>query len=258
MNRYFTIVLLFFSVLTSCVNNKQTIYFANVKNSSVFDDLANSDYVIQKNDLLSITVNSINPDASRIFNQPNQQSIRSSTTAGNILEPAGYLVNNNGDIQFLMIGSIKAAGLTKEQLKTSITESIKDRKLLIDPVIEIRHLNFRVTVLGEVAQPNVITVTNEKITLLEAIGLAGDLTIYGKRNNILIIRTEGGKRVANRVNLNTSELIKSSFYYLKPNDVIYVEPNNAKIQASSRITPLLPALITSLSVLIVVIDRLTR
>lgn len=258
MGKYFIIFMLFFSVFSSCVSSKHTAYFSSLRDSTVFNDSANPDYVIQKNDLLSITVNSVNPDASKIFNQPNLQGIRSSTTSGNVIEPAGYLVNTNGNIQFLMIGSIKAEGLTKEQLQTSIKDIIIERKLLKDPVIEIRHLNFRVTILGEVAQPNVITVTNEKITLLEAIGLAGDLTIYGKRDNVLLIRTEGGKRVANRINLNTNELIKSPFYYLKPNDVIYVEPNNARVQTSSRITPLLPALVSSLSVLIVVIDRLTR
>jgi polysaccharide export outer membrane protein len=258
MGKHLIIFVLVFSMLSSCVNTKKAAYFANLRDSTVFNDLNIPEYVIQKNDLLSITVNSINPDASRIFNLPNKQEIRSSTPTGTVLEPAGYLVNNEGFIKFLMIGSILAEGSTKEQLQTTIRDAITERKLLIDPVVEVRHLNFRVTVLGEVTRPNVITVTNEKITLLEAIGLAGDLTIFGKRNDVLIIRTEGGKRIANRVNLNTTELINSPYYYLRPNDVIYVEPNPARVQTSSRIIPLLPAIVSSLSVMIVVIDRLTR
>lgn len=253
-------VILIISILfySSCARTQRAVYFANVKDATVFDEIKVPEIIIQKNDLLSITVNSVNPEASRIFNIPNHPDIRSSTPNGTVLEPAGYLVNNEGNIQLLMLGSIRAEGLTKEQLQKTIQNTIIERKLLIDPVVEVRHLNFRVTVIGEVARPNVITVTNEKITLLEAIGLAGDLTIFGKRTDVLIIRTEGGKRVANRVNLNTTELINSPFYYLKPNDVIYVEPNAARVQTSSRVIPLLPAIVSSLSVLIVVIDRLTR
>jgi polysaccharide export outer membrane protein len=103
-----------------------------------------------------------------------------------------------------------------------------------------------------------VSVPNEKITLLEALGLAGDLTIFGKRNNVLIIRTEAGKRTANRIDLNSSDLFNSPYYFLKPDDVVYVEPNKARVMSASRANQLLPAIVSGLSVLVVVIDRLTR
>jgi polysaccharide export outer membrane protein len=258
MYKYLLFQLVFVSLLCSCVNTRKTTYFSDLQDSAVFNELAVPEHIIQKNDVLSITVNSIDPEASRMFNMPNENEVRSSTPTGDVIEPAGYLVNKDGFIRFLMIGDIKAEGLTKEQLQTQIRRAIIEKKLLLDPVVEVRHLNFKVTVLGEVARPTVITVPNEKITLLEALGLAGDVSIFGKRDNVLLIRTEGGKRTASRLNLNSTELFNSSHYYLKPNDIIYVEPNKARSMSASRLNQYLPAIVSGLSVLVVVIDRLTR
>ena len=198
---------------------------------------------------MSITVTSLNATATEIFNTPN--------TAGS--QPgqgvAGYLVNFDGTIQFPMLGSIKAAGFTKEQLKENLRKSIVDRQLLLDPIVNIRYLNFRVTVLGEVKNPTVLTIPNEKVSLLEAIGLAGDLTIYGKRENVLIIREENGQKLIKRINLNSNELLSSPYYYLKSDDVVYVEPNKARV-ASARGGQWVPAALSALSLLVVVVDRL--
>ena len=120
-----------------------------------------------------------------------------------------------------------------------------EKKLLVDPIVTIRFLNFKVTVLGEVAHPNVITVPSERISLLEAIGLAGDLTIYAQRDNVLVIRDEDGKKITHRLNLNSTELFNSPYYYLKSNDVVYVEPNKSKVASTGRANsgyPLLLAL----------------
>jgi polysaccharide export outer membrane protein len=220
--------------------------------------MAIPEYVFQQNDVISITVSSLDPEASDVFNRPNQTQVRSSTPTGDELQPAGYLVNRNGFINFLMIGNIKAEGLTKEQLQTNIRTAIIERKLLLDPVVEVRLLNYKVTVLGEVSRPTVITVPNEKLTLLEALGIAGDLTIFAKRNNVLVIRSENGRKIGNRIDLNSTELFRSPYYYLKPNDVVYVEPNKARVMSGSRLNQFLPAIVSGLSVLVVVIDRLTR
>jgi polysaccharide export outer membrane protein len=193
-----------------------------------------------------------------MFNMTNKSEARTSTSTGEIIESSGYLVNSNGYIRFLALGLIKAEGLSKRQLAENIRKEISDRKLLVDPVIEIRHLNYKVTVLGEVNRPTVITVPDEKITLLEALGIAGDLTIFAKRTNVLVIRTEGGKRLAKRIDLNSNNLLNSAYYNLKPNDVVYIEPNKAKVMSASRLYQLLPAIVSGLSVLVVVIDRLTR
>jgi polysaccharide biosynthesis/export protein len=131
-------------------------------------------------------------------------------------------------------------------------------KLELEPIVTVRNLNFKVTVLGEVARPTVINVPNAKISLLEALGLAGDLTIYGRRDNVLIIREEKGKKVTIRINLNSTELFNSPYYYLKASDVIYVEPNNAKMASASKAKEWLPLLFSGLSLTIITLDILTR
>ena len=117
--------------------------------------------------------------------------------------------------------------------------------------VEIRFLNFEVTVIGEVAKPTVITVPSEKISLLKAIGLAGDLTIYGKRENVLLIREENGKKITRHIDLNSSNFFNSPYYYLEPNDVVYVQPNKAKVASAGRTQQLLPIILSGLSVVVV-------
>jgi polysaccharide export outer membrane protein len=147
-------------------------------------------------------------------------------------------------------------GLTKDELKDKLTKSLVDKKLLVDPIITIRFLNFKVTVLGEVAHPTVVTVPSERISLLEAIGLAGDLTIYAQRDNVLVIRDEDGKKVTHRLNLNSTELFTSPYYYLKTNDVVYVEPNKSKVATTSRSIQWIPIVLSALSLGVIVVDRL--
>ena len=131
-------------------------------------------------------------------------------------------------------------------------------KLLLEPIVEIRHLNFEVTVLGEVANPSVINVPSEQISLVKALGLAGDLTIYGKRDNILLIREEGGKRTTRHININALDFLNSPYYYLRPNDVIYVEPNKAKIATTSRSQQIIPVVLSGVSILALVLDRVIK
>jgi polysaccharide export outer membrane protein len=119
-------------------------------------------------------------------------------------------------------------------------------------------MNFEVTVLGEVANPSVITVPSENISLIKAIGLAGDLTIYGRRENILLIREEDGSRITTHLNLNSADFLSSPYYYLKPNDVIYVEPNKAKIDSNDRSQQLIPVVLSGISILILVLDRVIK
>lgn len=246
---------------TSCVSTKNAVYFSDQQNGS-FNAPVIPKLVIQNNDLISISVSSLNPEASAIFNQPNSGG-NSVPQAGNstpatTTTASGYLVDGSGNIQYPFLGTIKAAGLTKDELKEKITKDLVDKKLLVDPIITVRFLNFKVTVLGEVAHPTVVTVPSERISLLEAIGLAGDLTIYAKRDNILVIRDEDGKKVTKRLNLNSTELFDSPYYYLKSNDVVYVEPNKSKVASTSRTTQWIPIVLGVLSLGVIVADRLTR
>ncbi|HYH15434.1 MAG TPA: polysaccharide biosynthesis/export family protein [Flavisolibacter sp.] len=246
------------TVACSCVNTKNATYFNNLNDSEIPVQVQSLEPVIQKSDLLSISVNSLNEEASKIFNAPNSTVVQASRPEAGVSQASGYLVSQDGNIQFPVLGTIKAVGLTKKQLKEKITQSLVEKQLLRDPIVDVRILNFRVTVLGEVAKPSVISVANEKITLLEALGLAGDLTIYAKRNNIMVLREEEGKKIIKRLNLNSNELFTSPYYYLKSNDIVYVEPNRAKITSTSQARTWLPVVFSGLSVLAIAIDRITR
>jgi polysaccharide export outer membrane protein len=207
--------------------------------------------VISSNDLLGISVSSLNADATKIFNLT---TISNNST----VQIPEYVVNSQGAIQFPIIGNITVVGLTVNQLKEKISKSLVDQKLLIDPVVTVRFLNFKVSVLGEVGRPTVIDVRNEKISLLEALGLAGDITIYGKKENVLIIREENKKKIIKRVDLNSKELFNSPYYYLRTNDVVYVEANKNRVATSTRTFQLLPVLLSGLSFAAIILDRVTR
>jgi polysaccharide export outer membrane protein len=242
----------------SCVNTRKAVYFANQQDEVLLSTITVPETIIQPNDLLSINVSSLNPDASAVFNLPNTTSVMIASYTGSPISASGYLVNSEGNIQFPILGTIKAAGLTQNQLRLQIVKSLTDKKLLLDPIVSIRHLNFRVTVLGEVGNPTVITVANEKITLLEALGLAGDITIYGRKDNVLVIREEAGQKTIKRIDLNTTQLFTSPYYYLKSNDIVYVEPGKAKVAGSSRLSQSLPIIFGALSFAAIVVDRATR
>jgi polysaccharide biosynthesis/export protein len=263
MNSQITRILLYVYIIVpivfsnmSCVSARKMVYFYNVQDTTYLQRNSDFQTPIQENDILSITISSLNADASAIFNPNYSSNVRSTTVTGTNTEPGGYLVGSDGTIQLPVLGKIKAAGLTKKELRDNITDLILAKKLLVDPLVEIRYLNFEVTVIGEVAKPTVITVPSEKISMLKAIGLAGDLTIYGKRNNILLIREENGKRKTRHIDLNSSNFFNSPYYYLQPNDVVYVEPNKARVASASRSTQLLPVIIALTSVLIIIIDRI--
>lgn len=249
-----TTILLF----SSCANTKNVVYFNNVEDATFPSTTDQTPSVIEPNNILSITISSLNAEASSAFNIQNINISRATTVTGSNTESGGYLVNADGNIDLPMLGTVKAAGFTKSQLEDNIKNLILSRKLLVDPIVDIRFLNYEVTVLGEVAKPTVITVPSEKISLLKAIGLAGDLTIYGKRENVLLIREENGKKITRHINLNSRDFFNSPYYYLRPNDVIYVEPNKNKAATATRNPQILPIIFSALSVIAIVVDRLLR
>ena len=224
-----------------------------VKNSAVIF----SETVIQVDDILSIIVSSANQLENERFNAPNESTQGTNSgaaSAGNTVT-IGYLVNQNGDIQFPVFGTLHVEGMTKRQLTEKITKSLLDGKHLVDPIVTIRFLNFRVSVIGEVSRPGVYTVPNEKLSLLEAIALAGDLTIYGRRDNITLVRENGrGEKVTEKLNLKSIDVLSSPYYYLKSNDIIYVEPIKDRI-AMEKSQQYLPIIFSVTSLLIVLLDR---
>lgn len=186
--RQVSVFLIFFIIVAnaSCVNTKKSVYFADRKNETVASTNVVPQSVIISNDLLSISVSSLNPDATAVYNGPNTviSGASGNQTVGASIQTTGYLVKTDGNILFPIIGAVKAAGLTTSELSEQLIKVLLNKKLLIDPIVTVRYLNFRVTVLGEVARPAVINVPNEKMSVLEALGLAGDITIFGKRECI--------------------------------------------------------------------------
>jgi len=245
-------------LFSSCANIRQTEYFADQQDSVIRSANTAPQSLIQPNDLFSISVSSLNPLATAIFNTPNFSNVTATTATGSNLQAPGYLVNTDGIIQFPVIGDIKVAGLTTNQLRLEITRQLVDRKLLVDPVVVVRQLNFKVSVLGEVGHPTVISVPSEKISLLEALGLAGDITIYGRKDNVMIIREENGEKIIKRLDLNSKQLFSSQYYYLKTNDIVYVEANKAKITNSSQSAQLIPILLSGLSFLAIIVEVIVR
>jgi len=245
-------------LFTSCANTKKIVYFNNVNDATFPAATEEKPIVVKPNDILSITISSLSPEASAPFNLQNNNVSRATTVTGSNTESGGYLVNADGTVELPILGTIQAAGLTKEQLKDNIRNLILSKKLLVDPIVDIRYLNYEVTVLGEVAKPTVITVPNEKISLLKALGLAGDLTIYGKRDNVLLIREENGKKTTRHIDLTSSNFFNSPYYYLQPNDVIYVQPNATKAATAGRSQQFLPIIFSALSVVAIVLDRILR
>ena len=255
-NPLIQLLLLIVFFAASCASPEKARYFNNsIPTQYPLVDL-NLDPVIQKADILNITVTSMNAEASQMYNM--QNNIPTGYYGVGAAVPIGYLVDTEGLITYPILGKLQAEGLTKKQLVDSLTNALVTKKLLIDPIVSVRIVNFKVTVLGEVGNPMVISVSNEKISLLEAIGMAGDMTITARRDNVLLIREENGKRITRRINLNEDDIFRSPFYYLKNNDIVYVEANKAKVQSASRFTQLLPAIFSGLAFLAIIVDRAGR
>lgn len=223
----FHLILLFtFVLISSCASRKDVVYFQDTGN---FETLVNNNNFVSKfkvDDLVSIHVSSLNPEASAPFNL-----YRAAGEGGIRPEQVDYLVDQAGEIDFPVIGKLKIEGLSPDELRFLLRDELSD--YLKDPIINIRLRNFTVTILGEVNLPGTYPVNGEQITILEALGLARDLTIRGVRENVLVIRDFNGTKVYTRINLTSKNMVKSSVYYLTQNDVVYVEPNKSGITASS-------------------------
>ncbi|HUZ59447.1 MAG TPA: polysaccharide biosynthesis/export family protein [Hanamia sp.] len=221
-------VIIFFSVfMSSCVSSKKVIYLNDISDTSngllrrARTDFADT---IQKNDLLSIAIGGSNPEDLATLNSANG-SVPGSTTSTSA-KSIGYLVEADGKIQLPFLGRVQAQGLTRLELEDTLTSKLS--AYTKNPVVNIKFLNYGYSVLGEVNHPGFFEMNNERTTILDAIAMANDLTIYGKRNDILVIREVNGKREFGRVNLLSKNIFKSPFFYLKTNDVVYVEPVNSK------------------------------
>lgn len=256
--KYLLLSIFLISCLSSCLNTRKVAYFSDVQDSTLIASKDGIEPIIQKKDILSVSVTSLSMEATIIFNAPNIPLTPTSASTVNMPQTYGYLVGQDGDIKFPVLGDIPAAGLTQKQLENNISKLLTDKKLLFDPIVTSRFLNFRVTVLGEVNRPGVVNVPSEQISILEAIGQAGDLTIYGLRNNVILIRQEGPDKLVKRLDLTSSRLLQSPYFFLKSNDVLYVEPGKAKVAISDRTQQLLPIILSGISVIVIILTSLLK
>ena len=239
-------------LLVSCGSTKNAVYF-KYPSSVIAENEANKlEPIIQSNDLLSIVVSSVNTEAADLFNANSNNSDQSSTNAGSTTRISGYLVDSDGFINFPILGMINAAGRTKKALRDEITQLLVTKKLLLQPIVDIRYLNYKVSILGEVKNPSVLNVPSERISLLEALGMAGDITIYGRRDNVTLVREKNGVKRIHKIDLTTNEIFNSPFYYLQSNDIVYVQPNGAKVASSTGTKEWIPVILSGISLAIII------
>lgn len=257
MRKFFYLIAAILFMSSCGVKYKSVPYFTDLPADSVIQEkiLNQTILKIQKNDILAITVSSLNPEASAIFNMGTTSSIQGNTTG--TINPTytanGFMVDEKGTIQLPLVGSVQIEGLTTTQARELIQSKLI--AYLKEPVVSLRLVNFRVTVLGDVLRPGVYPVNNERVNVSEALSMSGDLTITAQRNNVLLVREIDGKRQYIRLNMQSKELFNSPFYYLQNNDVIYVQPGSAKYASVDSSYRNVSIVLSALSVIALIISR---
>lgn len=261
MNRLFLIICLI-ACLTACKTSEKINYIQDVEPGVTQPIESRQSIIIQPKDMLSIIVSTKDPELAAMFNmsvQANRAGVPVESYKSNQYL-SGYVVDNNGDIDFPVLGKIHAAGLSRWALQEKIVQELTERDLLKDMVVTVEFMNFKVSVLGEVKNPGTYSIEGDKVTVLEAIAMAGDLTIYGLRDEVYVIREENGERQNFKLDLRSKDIFNSPAYYLRQNDIIYVQPNEVRAgqstinQNSVRSISLwlsITSLLTSISILVV-------
>lgn len=232
--KFFHLVLIALVVMltASCANGKKIPYFQGLDQITQQADVSKNNLNIKPNDMLTISVSAYNMEAALPFNLPVVGS-----TGSNMLAASGaaqmqpYLVDSEGNIEFPQLGTVNVSGLNRRSLADKLKQEIS--AYVKDPIVNVRIVNFQVSVLGEVNRPGTFTIQDEYLSLPKALGLAGDMSIYGLRDNVLVMREENGKKIHAYLDLSDANVVNSPFYYLQQNDVVYVEPNNAQKQGAA-------------------------
>lgn len=217
---------------TACTSTKKIIYLQDVVPLKQQEIEQKYEVIIHGDDLLAIMVNSRDPELALPFNMP-MVSYQLGSNTGGQQRVLGYLVDTNGNIDFPILGEIHVEGLTRMQLTELIKNKLIEGDLIKDPIVTVQFLNFKISVMGEVGRPGSFTISGDRITLLEALSMAGDLTIYGRRDRVGVIRENNGKRTILFHDLRSADIFNSPCYYLQQNGIVYVEPNKAKSGQSS-------------------------
>lgn len=222
-------------MLASCANVKDIAYFQDKAIDHPEEIDKHGGIVIQPKDMISIVVSSRNPELSTMFNLPvvSYQAGSEIVTSAAQQRLMGYVVDNDGYIDFPVLGEINVGGMTRWELSEYIKNTLLEKGYLNDAVVTVEFMNFKVSVLGEVNKPGTYTIEGDKVTVLQALSLAGDLTIFGKRNNVTVIREMDGERIFYNVDLCSVDMFKSPAYNLLQNDIVYVEPSEIKARQST-------------------------
>lgn len=248
MRKHLYSLLLVLATIVSCSSPSKMVY---LNRTGSLDSNVKFETTLQPDDQLLIIVSSENAEAASPYNLRTYAYQGSSENAIAQERNQAYVVDKEGNIEFPMLGTIKIGGLTRIETTDKIKNLLKNGHIS-DPIVNVRLLNFKVSVLGEVAKPGVFSISGERVTLIEALALAGDLTIYGKRNSILLIREKNGTKTYEKIDITKTDFMNSSNYYLSQNDVLYVEPNKTKIN-SSAVGPNLTIGISALSLVVTIL-----
>ncbi len=257
------VIFSFTSLLFSCTTERIT-YFKDISDTTKtkFIDLPPfTPPVIHPDDILNISIQTLDQQANQLLNQGNLPVLSGITTTNSVNAQqqvvSGYLVNREGNIHMAYIGNVHVGGLTTAALRDTIATRIA--YYFNEPVVNVRFANFKVTVLGEVKTPATFSIPNERPTVLDALGFAGDITLYGKHNNVLLIRETEGKKEITKLNLDSSNVISSNYFYLRPNDVLYVEPTESRVESTNAYrTRDIAILASGLSLITIIVARLIR
>mgnify|MGYP001564411383 CR=1 FL=1 len=250
-------LLLIFSIITlfqSCVSKKQMLYLQDLDTVSG-QEVTYSNHTLQVDDILKISVGALMPEAALPYNNTTGGSVVANNI--DVMKLDGYLVSQNSTINFPVLGELSVKDKTTKDLENELKKLLVDGGYLINPNVTVRLLNAKFTILGEVQQPGTYSFTENNISLLQALGLAGDLTINGSRENIVVLRRIDGLQTTQRIDLTSSSFLKGPYQMIKPNDVIVVNPNSARISSAGYIgsIPILLGVITSSLTIILLFTR---
>ena len=238
MSRFFSLAVVLVVFLSSCGNLKQLQYMQGNIDTAALSKINFIEPVIQEGDILVVVVYSDNQLASSYYNQgstvPSPGGSGALGMSNAAPSTAGYEVNKEGNIQLYSLGLVSAKGLTRKQLADKLAKQYLEKDLLKNPYVEVRFLNYKVTIVGDVNRPGVYTFPHEKINLFEALGYAGDLTIYAKRDNVLVIRESNNTRTFARLDLTSPNVLASPYFYLQQNDIIIVDPSKIKATVTDQ------------------------
>lgn len=248
---------LFFLLFFSCTVPENIVYFQNTKNLEKITTNNNFEPSFKIDDIVSISVSAADLDTARPFNL--SQGISSSASGSGVssnvaTQSPNYLIDTQGNIEFPVLGELKIAGLTRVKVKNMIKQKLK--VYINDPIVTVRLQNFKITVLGEVSNPGSYSIANERITIIDALGLAGDLTIKGRRENILVIRENDSLTTYHKLDLTSKNIFNTPAYYLTQNDVVYVEPNESQVRRSKTNDNTLAVVFSGIGLIVTVLGFL--